>query len=89
MGDSLLRIGWEFNQAKYRWYPVGQAVSFVEYWRHIVDSMRSVPGAHFRFIWNPSMGDNGQKDLAMGDLAAYYPGDTYVDLVGMDVYDTA
>ena len=25
----------------------------------------------------------------MGDLADYYPGDSYVDVIGMDVYDSA
>jgi hypothetical protein len=89
MGNSYLRLGWEFNQSKYPWYAAGQAANFVEYWRQIVDAMRSVPGAQFRFIWNPSLGDNGPKDKAMGNYADYYPGDAYVDMVSMDVYDTA
>ena len=44
--------------------------------------MRAVPGSHFTFEWNPTRGD-----LAVGDLANYYPGDAYVDYVGLDVYD--
>jgi hypothetical protein len=89
MGNSYLRIGWEFNQSRYPWYAAGQATAFVDYWRQIVTAMRAVPGAQFRFIWNPSRGDNGAKDLAMGNLANYYPGNAYVDMIGMDVYDTA
>ncbi len=89
MGDSVLRLGWEFNQSKFPWYAAGQAASFVAYWRQIVTTMRSVPGAHFTYVWNPSRGDNGPKDRAMGNLADYYPGDQYVDVIGMDVYDTS
>ena len=51
------------------------------YWQQIVDTMRGVPGAAFRFEWNPTRG-------GYVDLASYYPGDAYVDIVGMDVYDT-
>jgi hypothetical protein len=87
MGDSVLRIGWEFNQSTYPWYAAGQPTNFVNYWRQIVTTMRSVQGANFSFEWNPSRGDNGPKDAAMGSFAAYYPGDSYVDIVGMDVYD--
>ena len=46
--------------------------------------MRSVPDAAFRFEWNPTVGD-----LGVGDLATYYPGNAYVDFIGLDVYDTA
>jgi hypothetical protein len=89
MGDSILRLGWEFNQSKFPWYAAGQPVHYIDYWRQIVTTMRSVPGAHFEFAWNPSRGDNGPKDRAMGNLDDYYPGDNYVDIIGMDVYDTA
>jgi len=89
MGDSYLRLGWEFNQSTFAWYAAGHPTDFVAYWRQIVTTMRAVPGANFVFVWNPSRGDNGQKDKAMGNYADYYPGDSYVDIIGMDVYDTA
>jgi hypothetical protein len=89
MGDSILRLGWEFNQSNFAWYAAGQPATFVAYWRQIVTTMRAVPGANFVFVWNPSRGDNGRKDLAMGNYADYYPGDQFVDIIGMDVYDTA
>ena len=44
--------------------------------------MRSVPGSHFTFEWNPTRGD-----LGVGNLAQYYPGNQYVDDIGLDVYD--
>ncbi|MGN6475467.1 MAG: glycoside hydrolase family 26 protein [Mycobacteriales bacterium] len=89
MGNAILRLGWEFNEQSYPWYAAGQASAFVAYWRHIVNAMRSVSGANFAFEWNPAMGDNGGGDKAMGDFASYYPGNSYVDVVAMDVYDIA
>ncbi|HVU60809.1 MAG TPA: glycosyl hydrolase [Mycobacteriales bacterium] len=89
MGNAILRLGWEFNQKSYPWYAAGQAPAFVAYWRHIVNAMRGVSGASFVFEWNPSLGDNGGGDKAMGDLTSYYPGDAYVDIMALDVYDIA
>jgi hypothetical protein len=89
MGNSILRLGWEFNQETSPWYAAGQSATFVAYWRQIVTTMRSEPGAHFQFEWNPNRGNQGASDQAVGNLADYYPGDPYVDIVGLDVYDTA
>ncbi|HEY4929208.1 MAG TPA: glycosyl hydrolase [Acidimicrobiales bacterium] len=89
MGASTLRIGWEFNNPKYPWFAGGQAAAFVAYWRHIVDSMRLVQGARFNFVWNVSRSGQGPADATMGNYASYYPGDKYVDVVSMDVYDQA
>ena len=82
-GNSIIRMGWEFNGGWFPWAANGQAANFVAYWQQIVTAMRSVPGANFQFEWNPTRGD-----LGVGNLADYYPGDAYVDLIGMDVYDT-
>ena len=89
MGDAILRLGWEFNESSNPWYAAGQAPAFVRYWRDIVTSMRSVPGARFSFMWNPDRGDLGGGDAAVGDLADYFPGSRYVDVVGLDVYDSS
>jgi hypothetical protein len=87
MGNSVLRLGWEFNNSGYPWYAAGQPIAFAAYYRHIVTAMRSVSGAKFLFEWNPNLGDNGPSDKATGNLAAYYPGNAYVDIVALDVYD--
>ena len=80
--NSIIRPGWEFNGGWFPWAAHGCASAFAKYFAAIVTTMRSVPGAHFTFEWNPTRGD-----LAVGDLANYYPGDAYVDYVGLDVYD--
>ena len=44
--------------------------------------MRSVPGAHFFFDWNVNA---GYRNIP---LASYYPGDSVVDVIGIDIYDS-
>ena len=78
-GDSILRIGWEFNLPESRWFTEDSA-AFRTYWRRIVAAM-SVPGSDFVFEWNPNNGSAGV------DATAYYPGDDVVDDVAVDAYD--
>jgi hypothetical protein len=79
---SVIRFGWEFNGNWFPWAAQGCASAYVKYFDKIVTTMRAVPGAHFTFEWNPTRGD-----LGVGNLAQYYPGNNYVDDVGLDVYD--
>ena len=81
-GSSIVRLGWEFNCGCQPWYTGSDSSDFVRSFQNIVTSMRSVAGANFKFEWNPDIGDRG-----VGNLANFYPGDSYVDLVGMDLYD--
>ena len=79
--DAIVRLGWEFNGDWYRWSAEDDPAAFAAYWRQIVDTMRGVPGQRFAFEWNPNLGPGSvQADLA-------YPGDAYVDYIGLDVYD--
>ncbi len=82
--NSVIRLGWEFNGGWFPWAAGGCASAFTGYFDHIVTAMRSASGQHFAFEWNPTAGDFG-----IGALASYYPGDAYVDYVGLDVYDVA
>jgi hypothetical protein len=82
-GDAVLRVGWEFNGTWYPWSVTNrtEAAHFVGYFHNIVTSMRAVPGADFRFVWNAT---SGSEPLA----ASYsYPGNAYVDYIGLDLYD--
>ncbi|MCE0537874.1 glycoside hydrolase family 26 protein [Kineosporia rhizophila] len=77
---AILRVGWEFNLRSWAWGTDDEKL-YIDFYREIVDAMRSVPGQDFEFDWNPNNGFNpnpGEK---------YYPGDKYVDYVGVDVYD--
>jgi Glycosyl hydrolase family 26 len=79
--DAILRLGWEFNGGWFRWSANGDPASFAAYWRQIVDTMRAVPGQRFQFDWSPVLG----QGAVAPDRA--YPGDAYVDYIGLDVYD--
>ena len=61
------------------------ASDFVPAFRNIVTSMRSVSGANFKFIWNPI--DSSNASCSGASLEKFYPGDSYVDVVALDVYD--
>lgn len=88
-GDITLRLGWEFNG---NWFPWsiqhGQAQRYAEAWRRIVTAMRTVPGAHFRFDWCVNGGSSVVDGVRL-DPEAAYPGDAYVDIIGLDQYDAS
>ncbi len=80
--DSILRLGWEFNGGWYNWRTKGHEEAFAGYWREIVKTMRAVPGAEkLQFNFNPTCG----HEQFPSEKA--WPGDEYVDQIGVDVYD--
>jgi hypothetical protein len=90
LGHSVLRIGWEFNGSWFNWgiesegkpdQYATRARQFAAAWRHIVTAIRHVKGEHFTFDWCVAAGPH------YPNLSLAYPGDSYVDYVGMDVYD--
>ncbi|MGK2956950.1 MAG: glycosyl hydrolase [Acidimicrobiales bacterium] len=81
--DATLRLGWEFNGKFYPWAAGGKETYFAAYWRQIVDTIRKVPGQKFLFDWNPLAGNSNAK------VEAAYPGEQYVDVIGLDSYDTS
>jgi hypothetical protein len=80
--DSVLRLGWEFNGGWYTWRGSDNPQAWADYWKQIVTTMRGVKGAEkLQFCWNPVMG------WMQFPAAKAYPGDEYVDIIGVDVYD--
>lgn len=85
LGDTILRLGWEFNGGWYTWRAdtKEKAEQFAAYFRQIVITMRSVQGSeNLKFCWNPAM----EPWWAYPPETAW-PGDDVVDYVGLDVYD--
>jgi hypothetical protein len=63
------------------------APDFVAAWKHVVDIYRAQGVTNVLWVWNPNCQSSG-----FYDQDAYYPGDNYVDWVGIDMYqfyDTA
>jgi Glycosyl hydrolase family 26 len=92
-GSSYIRLGWEFNASWMGWSVCNEEGSALDSWakdfipafRNIVTTMRGVSGANFKFIWNPI--DSSNVSCPGGNLEKFYPGDSYVDVVALDVYD--
>lgn len=80
-GSITLRLGWEMNGNWYRWSAIGRGADFRNYWIQIVNTMRAVPGAAFKYCWNPTAGNVGMNPMDA------FPGAAYVDLIGIDLYD--
>lgn len=79
--NAYIRLGWEFNGGWYPWAAKKDPTSWVAYWKRIVDSMRSVSGQSFRFVWCTAQGWQQIKSDTV------YPGDDYVDVIAQDVYN--
>jgi hypothetical protein len=77
--DAIIRLGWEFDGDWMPWSAPGNEALWITAYRHVADIFRSVSSS-FRFDWNGSAG-------YFAHATAAYPGDDYVDIVGLDVYD--
>jgi hypothetical protein len=84
--NAYLRLGWEFDGNWMPWQATTASAeaSFATYFQQIVTAMRSVSGEQFRFEWNPDAGAFTQSGYS---VAAAYPGNAYVDVIGLDAYD--
>ena len=81
-----IRIGPEMNGTFEPWYmgnDPATVADFREAFRHIATLVRSVPGIAVRTVWNPAnLNWTGQP------TSSAYPGDKYVDVIGVDTYST-
>lgn len=80
----MLRPMWEMNGT---WFPWSEATNgnsagqYVQAWRRIVDVARSAGGTNITWVWCPNAIYPGSLPLA-----GLYPGDDYVDWLGIDAY---
>jgi hypothetical protein len=79
--DTVIRLGWEFNGDWFKW-SANDPGQFAECWRQIVSSAESTAPA-LLWDWNVNRG----KGASVADARQAYPGDAYVDIVGVDSYD--
>ena len=85
-GSSVIRLGPEMNGT----WNAGSLGSTPASWKewaqcfaHEVRAMRAVPGSHLLFDWNVN------ANYRSIPLADFYPGNAYVDIIGIDFYDTS
>ncbi len=81
----LLRFAPEMNGD---WFPWGMGVNgntsadYIAAWRHVVDIFRQAGATNARWVWCPNVA--GAPQVTFPTL---YPGDSYVDWVGLDGYN--
>ncbi len=79
-GSIYVRTGWEFNGNWFSWSAGSDPADYIKAYQQFVDAFRSVSN-RFVFTWCPAEQSGGMNP------AAAYPGDAYVNIIGMDVYD--
>jgi beta-mannanase len=82
----LINLAPEMNGG---WFNYGAGVNgntaheFIAMWRHVVTVFRRAGASNVRWVWSPNVyGKN-----TVHPFAPYYPGDAWVDLVGLDGYN--
>jgi hypothetical protein len=81
-GDSDLRLGWEFNGNWYAWSATTTS-TYLAAFRHVSRVLKTtLPSA--TIDWD---GNWGNSQSGHDPFTEEYPGDTYVDVVGLDAYD--
>ena len=79
-----MRIGWEMD-GNYMPWSMGNTQASVAAWvaafSHVADVLHAVPGIQINVVWNPGLTNNSQIPVASA-----YPGDSKVDVIGLDIY---
>jgi beta-mannanase len=85
-GPVFIRLDWEMNGAWSGWNPANQPTgttpaTFVAFWRYVVTRFRADGVTNANWIWSPNVDDGDSS------MDSYYPGASYVNLVGLDAYN--
>jgi hypothetical protein len=89
-GTVWVRILHEFNGNWYPWCVVNNdrdPALFVKAYRHIHDLFKKQGTTNVKFVWCPNSMSVPQEPWNF--IVDAYPGDDYVDILGMDVYNGA
>lgn len=79
----LLRFGFEFNGDWFNWG--GKPKRFIAAWRHTHAIFRDVGADNVEWVWSPNIVSIPRD--AKNSMHHYYPGDAFVDCVGVDGYN--
>ncbi|MET0426017.1 MAG: glycosyl hydrolase [Actinoplanes sp.] len=84
----LLRWGWEMNGDWFEWggSPNGQdPAGYVKAWKRLHRIFRENGVTNVAWVWSPNW--NSSPNVSWNKMQKYYPGDDYVDWVGVSGYD--
>jgi len=91
--DVLIRFLHEFNGNWYLWSGKkngaenGGPQKVVAVWKYVVDKFKVLGADNVKWIWNPHGPSIDISNESWNQLANYWPGDSYVDWIGMDAYN--
>ncbi len=80
----FLRLGIEMNGGSESPY-TQQPVSYIAAWKHVKAIFDSQGASNVSWVWCPNIDSKG----GVYTWDDYYPGDTYVDWIGVDGYNTS
>lgn len=92
-GDTVLRLGWGPNDLEHEWHVASNAdgspnetdlQNWLDCFRNVVTAVRST-SPEIRIDW--TINPIGSDRIATFDPYVTYPGDAYVDFVGLEVFD--
>jgi hypothetical protein len=83
-GSAIIRLGWGWNDSEHPWKADADVTDWVACFRRVVSAIRfTAPDIQIDWTFNPV----GEPTIADGDPYAAYPGDDYVDFVGLEEFD--
>ncbi len=80
-GGSFVRLGWEFNGGRFAWSAFDPAL-WARCYRSAATAIRRADPAA-RLDWNL----DAHGSVGVANAFELYPGDAYVDVIGIDAYD--
>ena len=89
----LIRFMHEFNGNWYVWSgnknggADGGAEKVVAVWKYVVDRFNQVGADNVKWLWVPHGPSIDLNTESWNDVANYWPGDEYVDWIGLDAYN--
>lgn len=91
----LMRFMHEMNITDSPWYAghpynqkgdgTGDTAKFIQVWRYVHNKFVAAGATNVQWLWAPNWDSN--PDVPWNDMHNYYPGDAYVDWIGLSGYN--
>jgi hypothetical protein len=84
--DTIVRLGWEFNGTWMYWHSDNSGAAFKGCFQHAATAMRATDP---KILLDWTFTAHGTQVPTSGNPYDAYPGNAYVDFIGIDSYDMA
>ncbi len=86
--DTVVSLAHEFNGTWFVWNPREVGVdTWLACWRHVYDAIKSASDLRVAWVFSATANTRKDGDFAIANAWDAYPGDDYVDVIGIDRYD--